>query len=424
MSGPRSAGEPRAVRLGLSGNLGQFLLLVAVGALVGATVGQERAIVPLLGTRVFGLREASTAVAFVAAFGLAKAATNLVAAALCDRIGRKPVMISGWLVGLPVPLLLIWAPSWSWVIAANALLGIHDGLTSSAVVIMKIDLVGPRRRGFAMGVTEGVGYLGVAAAAFAASLVAGRFGLRPEPFFLGLAYAAFGLLIASVLLRETHGHARHEAAAGVGTWTDLPPAMSLRSVVVLTTLRERALSSCVQAGFFNNLNDAVAWGLFPLLFAAEGLPVATIGGLAALYPAIWGLGSFFAGALSDRFGRKWIVTAGMWTQALGLALVAATHGVGPWSAGVTLLGAGTAMAYPTLLAAIGDAAHPAWRASAIGVYRLWRDVGLVVGAVVGGLLADALGLSAAIGAIATLTAASGMLVAVRMYETRELPVEA
>jgi MFS family permease len=415
----RAAADPPAVRLGLSGNVGQFLLLVSTGALVGATVGQERAIVPLLATRVFGLREAATAVAFVAAFGLTKAATNLVAAALCDRIGRKPVMIAGWLAGLPVPLLLIWAPSWSWVIAANALLGVHDGLTSSAVVIMKIDLVGPRRRGFAMGVTEGVGYLGVAIAAFAAGLVASRFGLRPEPFFLGLGYAALGLVLATLPLRDTHGHARHEAAEGTGTWTGLPSVMSLRSVFALATFRDRSLSSSVQAGFFNNLNDAVAWGLFPLRFAAEGLAVSTIAALAALYPAVWGIGSFFAGHLSDRFGRKWIVAIGMWGQAVGLALVAGTSGTKAWAVAVTLLGAGTAMAYPTLLAAVGDAAHPEWRASAIGVYRLWRDVGLVVGAVAGGILADALGLSDAIWIVAALTAASGVVVAVRMYETKE-----
>jgi MFS family permease len=329
------------------------------------------------------------------------------------------VMIAGWLVGLPVPLLLIWAPSWSWVIAANALLGVHDGLTSSAIVIMKIDLVGPRRRGFAMGITEGVGYLGVAVAAFAAGVVASRYGLRPEPFFLGLAYAALGLGIATIPLRDTHGHARHEAAEGIGSWTTLPSSLPLRSVFALASFRDRALSACVQAGFFNNLNDAVAWGLFPLRFAAEGLAVSTIAALAALYPAIWGVGSFFAGSLSDRFGRKWIVMLGMWIQATGLALVAGTSGTGPWAVAVTLLGAGTAMAYPTLLAAVGDAAHPRWRASAIGVYRLWRDLGLVVGAVAGGVLADAFGLSEAIWIVAAVTALSGALVAIRMYETQQ-----
>jgi MFS family permease len=415
---PRPAADPREVHLGLSRNLGQFLLLVSAGALVGATTGQERAIVPLLATRIFGLEEAATAVAFVAAFGLTKAGANLVAATLCDRIGRKPVMIAGWLVGLPVPLLLIWAPTWTWVIAANALLGVHDGLTSSAIVIMKIDLVGPRRRGFAMGVTEGVGYLGVAVAAFAAGLVASRYGLRPEPFFLGVAYAALGFGIAAIPLRETHWHARREAAEGTGTWTGLPSTLSLGPVFALTSFRDRALSASVQAGFFNNLNDAVAWGLFPLRFAAEGLSVSTIAALAALYPAVWGIGSFFAGSLSDRFGRKWIVTFGMCIQAAGLALVAGTAGVGSWAVAVSLLGAGTAMAYPTLLAAVGDAAHPEWRASAIGVYRLWRDVGLVVGAIAGGVLADAFGLSEAIWVVAAATALSGALVAIRMYETR------
>jgi MFS family permease len=398
-------------------NLAQFLFLIAVSVLVGGTVGQERAIVPLLAQRSFGLRTVTTATAFVAAYGLAKAAANLVAATLSDRVGRRPVMIAGWALGVPVPLLLMWAPSWGWVIAANVLLGAHDGLASSTLVIMTIDLVGRTRRGISMGISAGAGYLGVAAAAFAAGVIAARYGLRPEPFFVGLASAVAGLAIAVLLMRETRGYAHHEAAIGVGSWSSLPPGVSFNEAFGLVSFRDRAMSASVQAGFFNNLNDGVAWGMFPLLFAAHGLDIEAIAFLAALYPATWGLAQFATGAFSDRVGRKWVITAGMWVQAGALALVAAGDTFRVWVVAVVALGLGTAMVYPTLLAAVGDAAHPRWRASALGIYRLWRDLGLVAGAAGGGLLADAFGLSASIGVVAAVTAASGALVAVRMYET-------
>jgi MFS family permease len=404
------------VRLGIGVNLAQFLFLLAVSALVGGTVGQERAIVPLLATRTFGLEAVTSATAFVAAYGIAKALTNQSAAAISDRVGRRPVMVVGWLLGVAVPLLLMWAPSWAWVVAANLVLGAHDGLTSSTLVIMTIDLVGVARRGVAMGLSAGAGYLGVAAAAFGAGAIAARAGLRPEPFFVGLACAIAGLAIASLLLRDTHEHARHEERVGEGTWSGLPVGMSVRETFVLVTLRERSLSACVQAGFFNNLNDAVAWGIFPLLFAARGLDISQIALLAALYPAVWGLGQLATGAVSDRLGRKWVIAGGMWLQGAALAAVVALAGFGASSAAVVALGLGTAMVYPTLLAAVGDAAHPRWRASAVGVYRLWRDAGLVAGAVGGGILADAFGLSASIGVVAALTAASGAVVAARMRE--------
>lgn len=407
----------RGLRLGMRANLAQFLFLTAVSALVGGTVGQERAIVPLLAQRTFGLRAVTAATAFVAAYGLAKAGANLVAATISDRAGRRPVMIAGWLLGVPVPLLLMWAPSWGWVIAANVLLGAHDGLTSSTLVIMTIDLVGSARRGISMGISAGAGYLGVAAAAFAAGLIAARYGLRPEPFFVGLACAVAGLAIAVLLLRETRAHAHHEAAVGVGSWSTLPPGASFGEAFRLVTFRERAMSACVQAGFVNNLNDALAWGVFPLLFAARGLDIGAIAFLAALYPATWGLAQFATGAFSDRVGRKWVIAAGMWVQAGALGAVAAGDGFGAWVVGVIALGLGTAMVYPTLLAAVGDAAHPRWRASALGIYRLWRDLGLVAGALGGGLLADAFGLPASIAVVAVVTAASGGVVAARMYET-------
>jgi MFS family permease len=423
----RSSGGPR---LGLRANLAQFSLLVGVNALVGGMVGQERSLLSLLATEVFGLAAVSAALTYVVAFGLAKAATNLLAGALCDRYGRKPVLVAGWLVGLPVPLLVIWAPFWSWVVAANVLLGVNQGLCWSTTVIMKIDLAGPRRRGLAMGLNEAAGYLAVALTAYLTGLVAARAGLRPEPFYLGLAYAGVGLGLSTLLVRETRGHAQLEARladadrpTGGNPSHDRSPAAAggeqllTREVLVRTSLREPALSACSQAGLANNLNDGLAWGLLPLLFVRGGLPVGQVGLLAALYPAVWGLGQLLTGPLSDRLGRKPLITGGMLLQAVALAGTAVASSFPPWAASAILLGVGTAMVYPTLLAAVSDVAHPSWRASAVGVYRLWRDSGFAVGALLAGLVADLAGMVAAVWVIAALTAASGMVVAVRMYET-------
>ena len=422
--------SPSGLRLGLRANLAQFCLLVGVNALVGGMVGQERTVLSLLATEVFGLAAVSAALTYIVAFGLTKAATNFLAGTLADRHGRKPVLVAGWLVGLPVPLLLIWAPSWAWVVAANVLLGVNQGLCWSTTVVMKIDLAGPRRRGLAMGLNEAAGYLAVAVTAYLTGLIAARAGLRPEPFYLGLAYAGLGLGLSTLLVRETQGHAQLEAQlTDPSRTTDpvpgdgRPPTAagserpSTREIVVRTSLREPALSACSQAGLVNNLNDGLAWGLLPLLFVRGGLPVAQVGLLAALYPAVWGLGQLLTGPLSDRIGRKPLITAGMLVQAVALAVTALADSFAPWAASAILLGAGTAMVYPTLLAAISDVAHPSWRASAVGVYRLWRDTGFAVGALLAGLVADLAGLEAAIWVIAALTAASGLLVAVRMYET-------
>ena len=405
-----------AIRLGLRANLGQFSLLVAVNALVGGMIGQERTVLPLLAARTFELQALTAALTFIAAFGLTKAVTNFAAGALSDRYGRKPVLVAGWLVALPVPLLIIWAPAWGWVVLANVLLGINQGLTWSTTVIMKIDLVGPARRGLAMGLNEAAGYGALALTAFLTGLLAERFGLRPAPFLLGLAYAVIGLGLSAVLVRETRGHARHEAATHIAA-EHLHGGLTTRRVFALTTLREPALSAASQAGLVNNLNDGLAWGLLPLYYAAAGLGVVEIGVLAALYPAVWGLGQLATGALSDRIGRKGLIVGGMLLQAAALGLIAATHGFGPWAGAAVLLGAGTAMVYPTLLAVIGDVAHPAWRASAVGVYRLWRDLGFALGALLAGLIADAFGMPAAIGVVAALTAVSGLVVVLRMYET-------
>jgi MFS family permease len=409
--------DPAAsARLGLRANLAQFALLVGVNALVGGMVGQERTVLPLLAQAGFGLSAFTSALTFIVAFGLTKPVANFVAGALSDRLGRKPVLVAGWLVGVPVPLLLIFAPNWSWVVFANVLLGVNQGLTWSTTVNMKIDLVGPLRRGLAMGLNEAAGYGAVAVTALATGFVAARWGLRPQPFFLGVAYAGLGLGLSALFVRETQGHARLEAATHTGP---APSGLSTRQVFSLTSLRERALSSCSQAGLVNNLNDGLAWGLLPLFFAANGLSVATIGVLAAVYPAVWGGGQLVTGALSDRLGRKWLIASGMLVQAAALGLIAVTRGFWGWVAEASLLGAGTAMVYPTLLAAIGDVAHPAWRASAVGVYRLWRDLGFAVGALLAGVFADLLGQRAAIWVVAGVTALSGVVVAARMYETHE-----
>lgn len=417
MSKDRLDTSPGVVRLGLRENLAQFSLLVGVNALVGGMIGQERTVLPLLAEEEFGLTAFTSTLTFIAAFGIVKAATNFFAGTLSDRYGRKPVLIAGWIVGIPVPLLLIWAPSWGWVIFANVLLGINQGLTWSTTVIMKIDLVGPRRRGLAMGLNEASGYGAVAVTALATGYIAEQWGLRPAPFFLGLAYVGLGLSISVLFVRETRAHVRHEAAGHTPTDDHLHHALTNREIFTLTSFREKALSASSQAGLVNNLNDGLAWGLFPIFFAADGLSVGRIGILAAIYPAVWGLGQLYTGGLSDRIGRKPLIAGGMFTQAAAIAWMAAGSGFWAWVAGAAVLGAGTAMVYPTLLATIGDVAHPAWRARSVGVYRLWRDAGFAIGALVAGLLADLVSIEAAIYAVAALTAASGLVVTARMYET-------
>ncbi|HEX9543484.1 MAG TPA: MFS transporter, partial [Streptosporangiaceae bacterium] len=398
---------------------------VGVNALVGGMIGQERTVLPLLATRVFRLHAFTAALTFIVAFGVVKAVTNFVAGTLSDRTGRKPVLVAGWIAGVPVPFLLAFGPGWGWIIAANVLLGINQGLTWSTTVIMKIDLVGPARRGLAMGLNEAAGYVALAFTALATGFIAARYGLRPDPFFLGMAFAGLGLGLSALFVRETRGHARQEARTHAGTSAQAHGGLFTREVFLLTTFKEKALSAASQAGLVNNLNDGLAWGIFPVFFARGGLSVARIGILVALYPAVWGAGQLVTGALSDRLGRKWLIAAGMWTQAAAIAFIAAAHGFWPWAAGALLLGTGTAMVYPTLLAVIGDVAHPAWRASAVGVYRLWRDGGFAIGALIAGVIADLLGLAAAIWVVAVLTAVSGLVVALRMYEThRRTPASA
>jgi MFS family permease len=402
-------------RLGLRENLGQFSLLVVVNAFVGAMVGMERAILSPIAEDEFQLVAKTAVLSFIFVFGTTKALTNYLAGRLADRFGRKHVLVAGWLAAAPVPFLLMWAPSWSWVLAANALLGVSQGLTWSTTVIMKIDLAGPKNRGLAMGLNEFAGYFAVAGSALATGYVAARFGLRPEPFYLGVAFVAFGLALSVLAVRETRGHASAEGKL-VG---DLRPGdvLTQREVFWRTTLLDRNLSSVSQAGLVNNLNDGMAWGLFPLVFTAASMSLEQVGWLAAVYPGTWGVAQLFTGAWSDRVGRKWLIASGMWVQAIGIAVVALAVGFAGFALGAVLLGLGTAMVYPTLLAAIGDVAHPSWRASAVGVYRLWRDSGYAVGALLAGITADLLGLAAAMWLVAGLTLFSGLIAAVRMTET-------
>jgi MFS family permease len=402
------------ITFGLRENAGQFALLVGVSALVGGMVGQERTIVPLLGVQVFGLSTATAALSFLVAFGLTKAVTNLVAGEMADRFGRKPVLVAGWMVGVPVPFLLILAPDWAWVIAANVLLGVNQGLTWSTTVLMKIDLVGPRNRGLALGLNEASGYVAVAVTAFLTGLIAESAGLRPAPFFFGIAIAGLGLGVSALFVHETRGHAQHES----GTLTSPEADLHWLRLVWRSSVTDRSLSAACQAGLVNNLNDAMAWGLLPIVQAAAGLSVAQIGLLAGAYPATWGIAQVATGALSDRIGRKRLIVAGMLAQALAIAAIAATTGFVPWLIAAVLLGLGTAMVYPTLLAVVADVAEPRRRGAITGVYRFWRDLGFAAGAILVGLLADRFDARVAILAVAALTAASGLIVAVRMRETR------
>ena len=407
--------ETATIRLGLRENVGQFSLLLLVNAFVGAMVGMERSILPAIAEQQFHLVARVAILSFIVVFGVTKALTNYLAGRLSDRFGRKHVLMAGWLVAVPVPFILMWAPGWNWVIAANALLGISQGLTWSTTVIMKIDLVGPKRRGLAMGLNEFSGYLALALSALATGWLAARYGLQPEPFYPGLVYAAAGLLLSWLAVRETQGHVEREmlgraAANGAAILTQ-------GEIFRRTSLTDRNLSSISQAGLVNNLNDGMAWGLFPLVFAAAGMTLAQIGVLAAIYPGVWGVAQLVTGALSDRLGRKWLIVGGMWVQAAGIAVTALATTFMAFAIGAVLLGVGTAMVYPTLLAAIGDVAQPAWRASAVGVYRLWRDLGYAVGALLAGITADLFGIAAAVWLVAGLTTLSGALAAGRMSET-------
>jgi len=401
------------IRLGLRENLSQFSLLVLVNAFVGGMVGLERTVVPLIGSEEFKIASATIIASFIMSFGLTKAFTNLISGQLADILGRKRVLVLGWIIGLPVPFMIIWAPSWNWIVAANVLLGINQGLAWSMTVIMKIDLVGPKSRGLAVGLNEFAGYLAVGATALVTGYIAATtHALRPDPFYIGIAYAVLGLALSVLVIRDTSEHVRLEA--------DKQPKIApvrFREVFTRTSFRDPTLFAACQAGLVNNLNDGMSWAIFPIFFASHGLGVESIGVLKAVYPTVWGVLQTVTGPLSDRWGRKGLIVWGMWVQAVGLFITAALPHFGWWLTGSVLLGIGTAMVYPTLLAAISDASHPTWRARSLSIYRFWRDMGYAVGALLAGLIGDAFGLAWAIAAIGVLTFLSGLVTMIFMRET-------
>lgn len=413
MSG--SSGSEGGIRLGLKENWPQFALLVLINAFVGGMVGIERTVVPLIGAEEFKVGSTTLVVSFIVSFGVVKACANLVSGTLGDSWGRKRVLILGWLAGLPVPFMIIWAPSWEWVIAANALLGINQGFAWSMTVIMKIDLVGPKSRGLAVGLNEFAGYLAVGVTSYLTGYLALEYGLRPAPIYLGVGYAILGTALSILLVRDTREHVRLETA---GHARQASP-MSFREIFLLTSFKDRNLFAVSQAGLVNNLNDGMSWGIFPLFFASFGLAVDRIGILKAIYPTAWSVLQVATGPLSDHWGRKGLIVAGMWVQAAGLLLTGSTSHFEWWLIGSVLLGIGTAMVYPSLIAAVSDASHPSWRARSLSVYRFWRDLGYAIGALSAGIIADAFGFSASIVSIAALTFVSGLVVAMVMRERVE-----
>jgi MFS family permease len=406
---------PRRPQLGLRANAAQFALLMLINAFVGGMVGLERTVVPLIGTEEFGLLLNTTVVSFIISFGVVKACVNLVSGVLGDRYGRKRILVLGWLLGLPVPFMIIWAPSWEWIVAANVLLGINQGLAWSMAVVMKIDLAGPQQRGLAVGLNEFAGYLAVGLTALATGYLASVYGLRPVPFYLGIGYALVGLLLSWLLVRDTRALTQVERTA---SQTSSSAPQPFRAIFTRTSWGDRTLFAACQAGLINNLNDGMSWGIFPLFFAAQGLHVEGIGILKFVYPAVWGLSQIVTGPLADTLGRKRLIASGMIVQAISIWLILATHTFTSWIAGSVLLGIGTAMVYPALLAVVSDAAEPAWRARSLGVYRFWRDMGYAIGALLAGLMADLLGLGWAIGVVGGLTLCSGIITALVMGETR------
>ncbi len=400
---------PPAIRLGLRANWQQFALLVAINAFVGGVVGVERSTLAPLAENAFHLASSAAILSFLISFGLVKAASNFIAGGLADRFGRRTVLLVGWMAALPVPLLIILAPSWGWVVFANVLLGLNQGLAWSTTVNMKIDLVGPRRRGFALGLNEASGYLAVSASAAVAGYLAASNGIRPSPYLLAEALAICGLLL-SLFTHDTTGHVELESGGAVRT-------ESLVKLATEVSFRNRTMSSACQAGLVTNLNDGMAWALLPLFFTTHGLGLREIGLLASAYPAVWGAGQLGTGWISDQVGRKTLIVAGMLLQSIAIAGFVILPGFAWWVGESVLLGAGTALVYPTLLAVIGDAARAPDRATSVGIYRFWRDGGYAAGAIVAGVIADAAGFPAAIITVACLTGLSGIVVAVRMHET-------
>lgn len=401
------------IRLGLLANWRQFTLLIFVNAFVGAMLGLERTVVPLIAVDEFGLTSVSVTLTFIISFGIVKALANLFAGRNADRVGRKPLLVAGWLFGLPVPIIIILAPSWGWIVFANILLGINQGLCWSSAVIMKVDLVGPVGRGRATGLNEFAGYLAMALSTAVAGWIAAQTALRPYPFYLGIVFAISGLVLSFFFVRETRGYALQEAAQHHETGEKLSFWMIFQRV----SWQDKAFFSLSQGGLVNNLNDVVIWGLLPLLAVSAGISVGQAAAVGGTYLGVWGISQLVTGPLSDRIGRKPLITGGLWVQSLGIILFVFGANSSVWLLAAVVMGLGTGMVYPTLLAAISDLAHPTWRASALGVYRLWRDSGYAFGALVGGLLADLFTIQVAVLVIATLTAVSGAVTFFLLPET-------
>lgn len=396
----------RDIRLGLKENRKQFFLLVLVNAFVGGMVGLERSVLPEIATVDFGIAAKTAILSFITVFGIVKAVTNYYTGVLANRFGRKKLLVAGWIAGVPVPFMLMYAPDWNWVIAANVLLGINQGLAWSSTVVMKIDLVGERRRGLAMGLNEFAGYIAVAAVAFLTGWIAGKYGARPYPFYTGIVLAFFGLTSSIFFVKDT---SRHLSAESVANATP-----RLKNIFLDTTWRHRQLGSVTQAGLVNNLNDGMMWGLFPLLLSARGFTLLQIGTVTAVYPAVWGLGQLVTGHMADVFCKKKLLFTGMTLQALALLLLVGASTIPQFVLLSAVLGWGTAMVYPTFLATVAENTHPLDRAKSIGVFRLWRDMGYALGAVVTGILADAININAAVTGVGLITFVSALVLLVRM----------
>ncbi|EHQ41304.1 MFS transporter [Myroides odoratus] len=410
----------KAIQLGLKQNWKQFTLLVVVNMMVGGMVGLERTVVPLVGTEEFHIQSDVVVFSFIMAFGVVKAFTNLISGVLADQYTRKKVLVLGWLIGVPVPFLLAYGPSWDWILFANILLGISQGLAWSMTVNMKIDLVGSKSRGLAMGLNEAAGYGAVGLTALVTGIIASRYGLRPAPFYLGIAYTFIGLLLSIFVVRDTRQFAQLEAKQHNQATKEGMAKPNLWWVFKETTYKNKNLFSISQAGLINNLNDGMSWGVFPLLFISMGVGLEGVGWIKAVYPVVWGVGQIVTGPLTDKWGRKPLIVWGMFIQVLG-HLVIGSAVFNPLTAGLIgsiLLGIGTAMVYPALLAAVSDVAHPNWRASSLGVYRFWRDMGYAIGALMAGIVGNYFGLMWAVHIAGALTLVSGIVVWVRMKENR------
>lgn len=400
-----------ATKLGLKENWRQFTLLVIVNAFVGGMVGLERSILPGIAEAEFHIAAKTAVLSFIIVFGIVKAITNYYTGSLANKFGRKNLLVAGWIIGIPIPFILIFAPNWNWIIAANVLLGLNQGLTWSSTVVMKIDLVGEKQRGFAMGLNEFAGYLAVAVVAFFTGWIASQYGLRPYPFFIGIGLVFAGLITSLFFVKDTRHHVAMEA-----TDSNIP---ILKNIFWDTTILHRNLGSVTQAGLINNLNDGMAWGLFPILLAQRGFSIAEIGTVTAIYPAVWGIGQLFTGKMSDHFCKKNMLFWGMLLQGVALLLFAFASTLVHYISLSIILGWGTAMVYPTFLATVAEDTHPHDRAKSLGIFRLWRDMGYAIGAILTGLIADAFGISTSIIVIGILTLFSSLIIEYRMkYQTR------